>query len=598
MMMQDTDFFSPIGEIEAEVLQMRQNYETYIGNLKASKCYEVLPQGYIVILDADNYEQLKTDDEKNYIFVKMMRKIIQGEKKIIPVCLKCNEDGKASAIINGTSHVLPDNTIMNELIKCKHEVISKVLYTSQRVIDVESISNKCTVLKNTDKTHIAASWDGQSYAIIVCKIGLQSNKGKCCSCKGTKCGHQDIWNKEMRSFVLKEDISLKATVKDSSSNSNDEDDVEEQSNEKVKILERGRLKFPPTETTQVMFRKYESEFYDNKDVFFDEISEGQKCISHGNDWSNLNPVEMGWCFSNKVKIAHTTFVRPKERKVFFRKTVDEKCPCQLLYEGEEDFILRIGGSNKVKGQNRSVSLISYGLLTDFTLDFMENGQSISGFYNAYLAKCKMKFGMKSSDMISLVSWKKAVNVFWKEVLKLDMKKSFSCENCGNLPATLVFDGIALGVQIKKVKAFQERMQFVLSRESDNELCGTKYTDRNFIKLKRNKTILNESVRMNEWPKDVTIKGNDEHSHASAPKVDAGMQKFWTMISKQDRSGPVPEGLLLLMSNLATATSTSNLFQVVQLGFVIRLYLLMRIDAHRCASMRTGCVLMRISCISR
>ena len=37
-----------------------------------------------------------------------------------------------------------------------------------------------------------------------------------------------------------------------------------------------------------------------------------------------------------------------------------------------------------------MSLISYGLLIDVTFGFMENGQTIKGFYNVYQAKCENK----------------------------------------------------------------------------------------------------------------------------------------------------------------------------------------------------------------
>ena len=90
---------------------------------------------------------------------------------------------------------------------------------------------------------------------------------------------------------------------------------------------------------------------------------------------------------------------------------------------------------------RAVSLISYDLLIDFTL---ENEQTINGFYNAYKAKCEKEFGMKSDDVITLNSWKLAVQVFWRHILKLDLLKSFSCDSCGDRPLTLVIDGIAPG----------------------------------------------------------------------------------------------------------------------------------------------------------
>ena len=90
-------------------------------------------------------------------------------------------------------------------------------------------------------------------------------------------------------------------------------------------------------------------------------------------------------------------------------------------------------------------MISYDLLIDFTF---ENGQTITGFYNAYKAKCEKEFVIKY-DVITLNKWKLAVQVFWREILKLDLLKSFSFDSCGDRPLTLVFDGIAPGSANKK-----------------------------------------------------------------------------------------------------------------------------------------------------
>ena len=69
-------------------------------------------------------------------------------------------------------------------------------------------------------------------------------------------------------------------------------------------IERSRLKFPTTESTQTLFRQFESGYYDDKDDFVDENIEGQKCLEHGNEWSDDDPVENGWWFSNNIKISH------------------------------------------------------------------------------------------------------------------------------------------------------------------------------------------------------------------------------------------------------------------------------------------------------
>ena len=60
---------------------------------------------------------------------------------MIPVCLRCNDVGKSEAIVMGTSHFLPNDSIENELVKCKHEVVSKALYIHS-IVDVVESQNK------------------------------------------------------------------------------------------------------------------------------------------------------------------------------------------------------------------------------------------------------------------------------------------------------------------------------------------------------------------------------------------------------------------------------------------------------------------------
>ena len=164
---------------------------------------------------------------------------------------------------------------------------------------------------------------------------------------------------------------------------------------------------------------------------------------------------------------------------------------------------------------------------------------------------QVRNGRKPNYDIGLLE--KVVGIFWQDILKLDINKMYTCDNCGSLPSTLVFDGIALGIQIKKVKEFKDKMQFVLGRESATKLSGTTFHDRSFIKLKSNKDLLKECAKNQVWPMKV--------KDYLVPKADHGMQCFWQMIEKQDTTAPVPEGLLLLMSNLSASTSTTNLFQV-------------------------------------
>ena len=200
-LLRDEAFFEPAGDIESNLLKKRKNYESYIGKLRGSKCYKILPNGYLAMLDADDLNHLLNENENNYIYVKMLRKVVGGVKKMIPVCLRCNDVGKSSAIVIGTSHFLPNDSIENELVKCKHEVVSKALYIHSIVDVVESQNKECVLLKNSSKIHLAACFDGKSYATIVCKLSRSSTKGKCNSCKGVKCGHLTR-SLEQRTWVI------------------------------------------------------------------------------------------------------------------------------------------------------------------------------------------------------------------------------------------------------------------------------------------------------------------------------------------------------------------------------------------------------------
>ena len=71
--------------------------------------------------------------------------------------------------------------------------------------------------------------------------------------------------------------------------------------------------------------------------------------------------------------------------------------------------------------------------------------------------------MEEENMISMTSWKKAVSIFWSDVVKLDLKQSFTCSKCGPLPSTLVFDGVTFGLQWRKVMKFHKKMKLLLGR---------------------------------------------------------------------------------------------------------------------------------------
>ena len=87
-----------------------------------------MANGYIVMRNSDNDNNLLKNDEHNYVYLKMLRKCVDRRRKIIPVCLKCNEKETTDAIIIGSKHVLKDNAIENQLVNCRHEKFKKDLF--------------------------------------------------------------------------------------------------------------------------------------------------------------------------------------------------------------------------------------------------------------------------------------------------------------------------------------------------------------------------------------------------------------------------------------------------------------------------------------
>ena len=64
---------------------------------------------------------------------------------------------------------------------------------------------------------------------------------------------------------------------------------------------------------------------------------------------------------------------------------------------------------------------------------MENGVTITGFYRSHKSYLKYWQGMSDDEIIDLTTWKSAVNIFWGEVLQVNLEEAFKCKKCKNLP---------------------------------------------------------------------------------------------------------------------------------------------------------------------
>ena len=94
---------------------------------------------------------------------------------------------------------------------------------------------------------------------------------------------------------------------------------------------------------QQKMRKLDCSQFENLRELISIPKSGEKC-DHNNPWSEEDPIKNEWIYSKNAKIAHTNFVIPVERKVYYRKTTGS-CDCINIYNGECDMLLPTSKEN-------------------------------------------------------------------------------------------------------------------------------------------------------------------------------------------------------------------------------------------------------------
>lgn len=283
----------------------------YYGNLKREEKYEVLKDDYICMTDVDTTGHLKKETKENIVFVKLIKcETEAGKKQHLAVCLKCNSKEKSESLQQMLGRrVKVSMAFEGENIKpCIHSRISEALHTKEKSKEAKQLTDKCKVLVNDEKQHLAASFDGQTYGLIFVNKARQGNKGNCQKCKSVQCKHVKCWDQELKKKVL-------ATEEENNEEQISEDEEEDEVVEAMKSNQK--LNYPFDEITHEKMRKIDSENYKNLVKLTSVVKQNEKC-SHGNNWDQDDPVKNEWIYSKKVKIAHSSYVENKERTVYYR----------------------------------------------------------------------------------------------------------------------------------------------------------------------------------------------------------------------------------------------------------------------------------------
>ena len=262
----------------------------------------------------------------------------------------------------------------------------------------------------------------------------------------------------------------------------------------------------------------------------------------------------------------------KERTIFYRRAIGD-CNCIILYDGKDDMLLPVSHHKpkltKTTGRRfgYKVNVVSLSLLSDYANNFFKNGTPMIGFYKSYKSKCINKYGMEEDEIVSWVAWRSACVEFFKNILRINEREAFQCIDCGPRPKVLVIDGIAMGILKTELHKYKHEIVQELANKSKKEFEGSNFRDRMFIKQTKNRLLLRKAVKNKDWPVHEHNEENCNSDLENDPGTkrkrdfkDEGMEIFWECMNNMEKTEKPNKGLLMLMENLSTSTSTIGMMQ--------------------------------------
>ena len=599
----DKSFFRDRAELEEEIMQ-NPSIPTrfYLGNLRQENAFFTLKKDFLCVSDCESNGNLKEISKETLVFLKLLKcETEEGNKRHLPLCLKCNDMEKTKAIIISVKkNVKISPKFINEnIVACIHSDVGELLFSNEDSKKEDNNQTNCKIVRDDEKKHLCVSFDGEAHGLIWVNKARKSKKGTCLTCKSIRCNHVQIWNKEMRKEVFKDHISpIKdpdiAIVSQEDKTSEDGSGCADYT-ETAKTAPGQRLNYPYDKVTQQRMRDVDGSYYDNLIELVSKPEDDAKC-QHANGWSADDPVEKGWIYTNRVNIVHSSFVVKKLRTMFYRKTIGD-CECILLYDGKTDMLLPVIRSRtnqlqsnqirsdqiKLTRKKGTMTLVSLSLLADFANEFFKNGTTMRGFFNAYISKCNLKFGMSVEELLSWAAWRVACVEFFNNVLTINEKELFKCSGCGPRPQVLVIDGIAMGLMKSELDKYNEDFSKELDYKSKIDFIGSKFKDRMFIKLSRNRKLIRNAAKAKDWPLLENLEDSDSDPEYEVGEKrkrnehDEGMEMFRNFVKNFDQSVKPSSAIIMLMENLSSSTSTIGMMQEFDEDLIDKIQLFLKGD---------------------
>ena len=559
----DSDFFRPREQLQAELSLKKSSLTIYLANLRTQGCAKVLKNDFLCLIDGDHNGNLKDVKKENVVLLKLLKCLNRfGAKQHLPVCFHCNSLENAQVLIDSTTKTsVVDNNKQKLLLSCSHADVAESLWDEEMSNNENLANSNCKIILNDGKQHLATSYDGNNHGLIFANLARGATKGTCLTCKSIRCNHLKSWDVELKGKVINNQESAgEGSARDKEDHEVHKEYVFEE--EICEVTSKLKIKFPFDEIIQEKMRRADLSNYSHLSDLISHPSKTDTC-KRGNSWSTKDPKSMGWIYSKTVRIAHSNYVPERERTIYYRKT-SGNCNCKHIYDGKDDQLQIVSnGKSDTRGSARAVSFVSISLLVDFLTEFLQNGTPMRGFFKSYQAKCINKYGMKEYSLICWKTWYDACVEFLGGVVTINEKECFTCVSCGPRPKALVVDGVQMGIQTSKLT--EGEFTKVAKNSSKIEFKGSNYRDRMFIKLPANRNILREAAKKGAWPKYEKLVNPTK----SAQDHDPGMELFWKLVSDldQNQTAKPSRGLILLMSNLSTSSSTVGLMQTINTALI-------------------------------